>query len=65
MLTPTPLIHLLQVVAAALLLGWHQDVRPCGRDPLPEEQLRAEQVQGVGAVPHAEEGQAGGRHCLL
>lgn len=64
-LTLIPLLHPLQVVAAALLLGGHQDVRPCGWNPVPEEQLRVKQVQGLGAVSHAKEGQAGGRHRLL
>jgi len=53
------------MVAAAVLLGGHQDVRPGGRRPEPEEQLRAEQEQSAGALPHAEEGQAGGRHRVL
>lgn len=53
------------MVAAAVLLGGHQAVRPGGRDPEPEEQLHAQQDPGAGAVPHAEEGQAGGRHRLL
>ena len=53
------------MVAASLLLGRDQDVRRGGRDPLPEEQLRPEQKQSSGALPHAQEGQAGGRHRLL
>lgn len=53
------------MVAAALLLGGHQDVRLGGRDPEPEEQLRPQQGLGLGALPHAEQGQAGGRHRLL
>ena len=53
------------MVAAAVLLGGHQGVRPGGGNPEPEEQLHAEQVEGAGAVPHVEEGQAGGRHRLL
>lgn len=32
---------------------------------MPEEQLRADQEPGAGAVPHAAQGQAGGSHCLL
>lgn len=54
-----------KVVAAALLLGGDQDVRLGGWDPLPEEQLRPQQDQSLGAFPHAEEGQAGGSHRLL
>jgi len=53
------------MVAAALLLGGDQDVRLGGRGPVPEEQLRPHQVQGLGALPHAEEGQACGSHRLL
>lgn len=53
------------MVAVALLLGRDQDVRRGGRDPVPEEQLRPQQDEGLGAVPHAEEGQAGGSHRLL
>lgn len=54
-----------KMVAAALLLGRYQDVRPGCWDPLPEEQLHPQQVQSLGAVPHAEERQAGGSHRLL
>lgn len=53
------------MVAAALLLGWDQAVRPGGRQPVPEEQLCADQGAGPGAVPHAAQGQAGGSHRLL
>ena len=54
-----------QVVAATLLLGRDKDVRRGGRIEVPEEQLRPEQEQSPGALPHAEEGQAGRCHRLL
>lgn len=53
------------MVAVTLLLGRDQDVRLGGWDSVPEEQLCPQQGQGLGAVPHAEEGQAGGSDRLL
>lgn len=53
------------MVAVALLLGRDQDVRLGGGDPVPEEQLRPQQDEGLGALPHAEEGQVGGGHRVL
>lgn len=34
------MVFISKMVAVALLLGWDQDVRRGGRDPVPEEQLR-------------------------
>lgn len=53
------------MVAVALLLGRDQDVRLGGGDPVPEEQLRPQQDEGLGTLPHAEEGQVGGGHRVL
>lgn len=53
------------MVAVALLLGRDQDVRLGGGDPVPEEQLRPQQDEGLGALSHAEQGQVGGGHRVL
>ena len=55
----------LQVVAVALLLHGHKDVRLGVGQTAGEEELLAEQVQRTGRVSDAEGGQASGSHCLL